>query len=221
MKQQIPNLATLSNLLSGVLGIILVSDGAMAWGAYLIVLGNIFDFFDGLLARALKVASPIGKELDSLADLVTFGVLPSLMLFHLCPTDSPLRYGVLVMAAAAAYRLAKFNTDTRQSEHFVGVPTPLNALVVASLPFILESQRLLPQQTGLLWVLLATAWLLSFLMVSEIRLLSLKFKNLQWKGNAERFVFLIGSLLLVLLLQFTAIPLILLWYLGCSQWYFK
>ena len=221
MKKHIPNLATLGNLLSGVIGIVWVSEGAFALGAYMILLGNLFDFFDGLLARLLKVSSPIGKELDSLADLVTFGVLPSLMLYFMAPTDSLLKFGVFVMAAAAAYRLAKFNLDTRQSEHFIGIPTPLNALVVASLPFIFEKADWLPQQSALLWILLGIAWLMSILMVSELPLLSLKFKELSWQGNQARFVFLGISLALVIGLQFVAVPLILVAYLLCSQWYFR
>ncbi|GGF17942.1 CDP-diacylglycerol--serine O-phosphatidyltransferase [Hymenobacter cavernae] len=191
--------------------------------AYLIGLAAVADFFDGLVARALHVSSPIGKDLDSLADMVSFGVVPGAILFKLLQLALPdslpswLTYLAFTVSIFSALRLAKFNNDTRQTNSFIGLPTPACTLVVASLPLILLHDSL--GVSGIIlnpWVLLGLTMLLSGLLVAEIPLFALKFKNLRWQDNSLRFVFLLLSVGLLLVLQATAVPVIILLYVLLS-----
>lgn len=214
IRKHIPNAITSCNLLSGCIGISLCFEGNIFFGAVMILIGATFDFFDGFAARMLKVSSPMGKELDSLADMVTFGVLPSVILYQLLVevlADSQLTYlpyVAFLIAVFSAVRLANFNIDERQSDGFIGVPTPGTALVIGSLPLILKyypefSPYILNEIT-----LIGIAIVMSYLMNAEIPLISLKFKTFGWKGNEGRFILIGSSLLLLIFLQVAALPLI-------------
>lgn len=218
IKRQIPNLITLCNLACGVLSVF----AALVWGyttqaALLICLGILFDFFDGLTARLLGVASPMGKELDSLADVVTSGVAPAAILYELTE-QTFINYGTqwmalffLLIPLFAAYRLAKFNLDTRQSHSFLGLPVPSQALVWVGVALTFER----PSAIGILIVSL----LLDVLMVSELPLFSLKFnfKDLSWKTNSIQYIFLIVCAVIIALLHdWIAISAIILWYILLS-----
>lgn len=220
IRQHIPNALTCCNLICGCLGIIEVLKGNLIWAPYFIWLAAVFDFFDGFAARRLKVSSPIGGELDSLADMVTFGVLPALLLFAmlgqaLLPVWVP--YLALVVAVFSALRLAKFNVDTRQTTSFIGVPTPANALLISSFPVILSND-----QGGFYSFinhpafLLSVAFIMSFLLVAEIPLFALKFKDFSWSNNRIKYIFLLLSLLLIIFFKFVAIPLIIILYVILS-----
>ncbi len=186
----------------------------------MIVLGAVFDFFDGMSARLLHVSSPIGKELDSLADDITFGLAPSAILFSVirempCPEWlQPLRaylpYLAFIMAAFSALRLAKFNLDERQSTSFIGLPTPANALFWGSL-VLGQYDRLLASGSHLPLLLLGIL-LFSWLLVAEIPLFALKFKNLSWKDNQPKYIFLLGCLP-CFLLGYSCFAAIIVWYI--------
>ena len=196
MKRHIPNTLTLLNLFSGCLGIYFVFQGELIMASYAIWLAAIFDFLDGFSARLLKVTSAIGKELDSLADMVTFGVLPAFMMMSLV-TDAPsgyLRFIPLIIALFAALRLAKFNTDESQSNSFVGMPTPAVAFFVSGLPFWMATNKELFS-----WpVVIILSVLLAVVMVLPIRMIALKFKNFTFKDNWDRYsLMLLGLVLLV------------------------
>lgn len=218
MKKHIPNSITCCNLISGCIAITFALAGDYKMAILLIVIGAVFDFFDGMMARLLGVSSPIGKELDSLADVVTFGVAPSAMLFSLLGEAqwpeglsacvvAKLPYVAFLMAAFSALRLAKFNLDTRQTSSFIGVPTPANALFWGSL-IVGQHDRLL--QISPLW-LVAGMLLMSYLLVAELPLFALKFKNLSWADNWFRFVFLLGCLP-CFLLGYSCFSAIIVWY---------
>ena len=226
IKRQIPNLITLCNLACGVLSVfVALAYHEPVLAAMFICLGILFDFFDGLTARLLGVSSPMGKELDSLADVVTSGVAPAAILFTLC--YSPLGYiGLrwllilfLLIPLFAAYRLAKFNLDTRQTHSFLGLPVPSQALVWVGLAL---SQQIDNSATGLPWLTVAIVVLsliLDVLMVSELPLFSLKFnfKDLSWKTNSIQYIFLIVCAVIIALLRdWIAISVIILWYIVFS-----
>lgn len=181
IKTQIPNLLTLLNLFFGVMGIIWVLDGNILSGAYFVLLAAGFDFFDGFVARLLKVQSDIGKELDSLADVVSFGVLPGLILFMMAKNQAEpqsfLPYWTLIVPMLSAYRLAKFNLDTRQSDRFIGLPTPSNALFISTLPYLMARWSIFENWLSSPIVLVILAWILALLLVAEIPLIALKFKS--------------------------------------------
>ena len=232
MKRNIPNLITLCNLLCGTIAAWQAVMGSLQYAAIFILLGIFFDFFDGLTARLLHVASPMGKELDSLADLVTSGVAPGFILFYVllrCADPSWLAFAALLIPLAAAWRLAKFNLDTRQASSFLGLPAPANALVWASVGFCFKCPAwtkiaLLPVPGLCNWlfsgvgpvVLALLAVICSLLMVTELPLFALKFKNLKWRDNRVRFIFLIASALQLLLFGIVGIPLIIVWYVLLS-----
>lgn len=188
-----------------------------------IILGAAFDFFDGMTARLLHVSSPIGKELDSLADVITFGLAPSAILFSLFrelqypEALSSLRqfvpYTAFIMAAFSALRLAKFNLDERQSTSFIGLPTPANALFWSSLTLGLHTW-LLSLPCGIVW-LLAGMLVMSGLLVAELPLFALKFKSLSWKGNRIKYIFLLGCLP-CFLLGYSCFAAIIVWYVALA-----
>ena len=224
MKKHIPNSITCCNLISGCIAITfaLYSEPHMAllW----IVIGAVFDFFDGMMARLLHVSSPIGKELDSLADVVTFGVAPSAMLFFqlgimdypsvLEPLRGVLPYSAFLMAAFSALRLAKFNLDERQTTSFIGLPTPANALfwgalIVGGSHWIESTKWMLP---ALLLLMLVSCWLL----VSELPMFALKFKQWGWKGNEVKYLFVATSAVLLAVFRVPGIALVIAWYVLLS-----
>lgn len=223
IKKHIPNTITCGNLLCGCVGIVEIFHGNMILSCGLLVVAAILDFFDGFAARLLKVASPIGKDLDSLADVVTFGVLPSIIIYQLILKSTETLSELwmpniaFLIAIFSAVRLAKFNNDPRQSEGFIGLPTPANGFLIASFPILL-------QQDAEFWTpiildkthLIIFTCVMSYLLVAELPLLALKFKNFSWKGNEARFIFLISSLVLLVTLQFTAVPIIILLYILLS-----
>ena len=208
---------TCGNLLCGCIGLVMTLRGHLDTAAWLIGLAAILDFGDGFVARLVKVSGPFGKELDSLADVVTFGVLPATMVFQLAwfAGLDIISYGAFLIAVLAALRLANFNIDTRQSESFIGLPVPANTLLLAAFPLM---ERYQPQYDTI-WkndVGLGMMIAFSFMMVSEIPLFALKFKSFGWAANQIKYSFLIASVLLLLFLQFAAIPLIILLYIVLS-----
>ncbi|MGY4385100.1 CDP-diacylglycerol--serine O-phosphatidyltransferase [Pedobacter sp. UYP24] len=222
IKKHIPNAITCANLFSGCIGIVYAFNGSLEIAAYFVLLSGIFDFFDGLAARALNVKSTIGKELDSLADMVSFGFLPGAVMFKLLQTsDYPseyLPYLGFIITVFSALRLAKFNVDTRQTEEFIGLNTPMNTLLIVSLPFI---NRDYPEIINSTLFLLGLIALLSWLLVSEIRIFSLKLSNLGWKENQFKYLFLILSVFLAVVLKFVAVPFILILYIAFSIVHFR
>lgn len=213
--RHIPNLLTCFNLLCGCLGIVFVLENRNMEAAYFVWAACVFDFFDGFSARALKVTSPIGKELDSLADVISFGLLPAVVMYKLWPADSGefLPFVSFSIAIFSALRLAIFNVDETQRDSFRGLPTPANALLITALP--LQSGVVMDWVT-LPWVLITITLLSSFLLVSPLELFALKFKNFTWQANKIRFTFLILSVLVLAFGQAPAIPLIIILYIGLS-----
>lgn len=222
IKKHIPNAITCANLFSGCVGIVCAFNGLLEIAAYFVLLSGIFDFFDGLVARALNVKSTIGKELDSLADMVSFGFLPGAVMFKLLEvsdyTSGYLPYLGFIVTIFSALRLAKFNVDTRQTEDFIGLNTPMNTLLIASLPFIKEDY---PQIIGSTYFLIGLIALLSWLLVSEIKIFSFKLKNTSWADNKYKYLFLILSVVLIPILKFAAVPFILIMYITFSIAHFR
>lgn len=221
-KKEIPNLITLGNLIAGCFGVLFVNEHNLTMASYMIALGLVLDFFDGFTARALKVESPLGVQLDSLADLISFGLLPSLILLELLVNscNASCYYGmggfykpyiVFALVAASAYRLARFNI-TPSSDSFQGIPTPANAMLIGSLPLIIAFQ---PELSGYVLhfnILLIYAVVMSYLLVGDFKVMSFKFKSFGWKGNEKRIIFLIFSIITLIFLKFAAIPIIILAY---------
>lgn len=217
IKKHIPNFITLLNLLSGSIGIIFLLKNQINWAAGMIWAAAIFDFLDGLAARLLCVKSTIGKELDSLADVVSFGLLPSLMVFHLLESGSRMSYYpymAFLIVVFSALRLAKFNVDTRQTESFIGLPVPANAIMISSFPFI-SAQYDFFMFSDPTWLLLVTI-ILSYLLVSNIPLFSFKLKGLGWKENRIKYIYLMTSVILLLIFHIAAIPIIITLYIVFS-----
>lgn len=215
----IPNFLTICNLGCGCVGLVAAAEGQLATAAYLIWAAAAFDFADGLAARALKAYSPIGGDLDSLADMVSFGALPSFIIYRLIEQApetglAGLAYVGFLIAVFSALRLAIFNVDTRQKEQFIGLPVPASALLVSSLPLgDLPVFRSLVSEPV---VLVLVTVVVSYLMVSPIPLLAFKFNGLAWKGNEVKFGFIGLALLLFFLLQVVAIPIIIIAYIILS-----
>lgn len=226
MKASIPNFITLLNLFSGCIAVIYALEGNMKLTALFVCIGIFFDFFDGLLARKLKVQSELGVQLDSLADMVTSGLVPGLVLFHLFglapqaswDTQGFLPYVGLFVTLASAYRLAKFNISTNQSDSFIGVPTPANALLIISLPLILEYQNTEALQALILapWFLTLLSLVSCYLLNAPIKLLALKFKTWRLKDNFYRYILILWSISLLIMFQFSGIPLLLISYILIS-----
>lgn len=214
--RHIPNALTLGNLICGCLGILLARQFPLYGPAYMVWAACVFDFFDGFTARALKVSSPIGKELDSLADMVSFGILPSITMFTWLEgtsSQSYLPYLAFMIAIFSALRLAKFNVDTNQQDSFIGLPTPANALFLTGLVFLQEPLDIVvTSQAGLLTITV----LFSLLLVSPLKLFALKFKNFTWKDNKLRFTFIGLAVLLLIWKQAEGIPLIIILYILVS-----
>jgi len=227
LKEQIANFFTLMNLVCGVGALLTIAD--LRTAGLFVLAGAVFDLLDGLVARALKITSEIGKQLDSLSDMVTFGVVPGLIANQLMSG-----YGVgfvaILIPVFSAIRLGKFNIDARQSKDFIGLPTPANALFWASLGIIVfdadsgspilsssyESSRMFDLFLNLMHdhrFLVLVVLITSALLVAPFRLMGFKFDNAGWKGNELKIILLIISLILVIILRFMAIPIILLLYI--------
>jgi CDP-diacylglycerol--serine O-phosphatidyltransferase len=247
--KQIPNLFTLLNLFLGATAIILIlqtgqtiafinNEGytmvdlpeKITWGALLIFLAAIVDFLDGFVARLLKATSPMGKQLDSLSDVVSFGVAPALIIYQLlrisyAQEENGLDISIafllpaLIIACAAAWRLAKFNLDESQQYSFKGLPTPAAGLFVASLPLILKFPPEMINITDFIlnkWILYVIIVLLSFLMVSNLPLMSFKFKDFGIKNNLPKYLMVIIGVIAAIFLQWIAVPILLVTYVIVS-----
>jgi CDP-diacylglycerol--serine O-phosphatidyltransferase len=265
-KKHIPNFLTCCNLACGCIAIVLAFQGSLVESTYLIGLAVVFDFFDGFVARLLKVSGELGKQLDSLADMVSFGVLPGVIMYQLIsvcilrskltdfdpfaafsgevqshsglPSWLPL-LGFLI-TIFSGLRLAKFNIDSRQSDSFIGIPTPANTILICSLPLILDLHapkglQAIPGLSAIAttfhsiaghtagpefiltpWFLLSLTVLMSFLMVAELPLFALKFKSFIWQKNKLRYCFLLMAATLLIIFKYMAIPIIIFLYVLLS-----
>jgi CDP-diacylglycerol--serine O-phosphatidyltransferase len=229
VKKHVPNAITCANLFSGCVGIVLAFKGELIGAAYAIFLSAIFDFFDGLASRVLKSFSGIGKDLDSLADMVSFGVLPAVIMYQLFleahqidKVSSWLNFAAFLIPVFSALRLAKFNVDTRQAENFIGVPTPANAILIASLPMIIHHHnRFYTPYLGNPFVLVAFVLVMCSLLVAEMPMMSLKFKNTDFNQNIYRYLLLLFSAILILFFKFAAVPVVIFIYIILSIIQFK
>jgi CDP-diacylglycerol--serine O-phosphatidyltransferase len=236
----IPNIFTSLNLLCGCIAVLFVASGDFISTAVFIFLGIVFDFLDGLFARLLKIQNKVGVHLDSLADMITSGLAPALIIVQLLSisiggeiidlnsifSDSDknaswvelVPFIGLMIAVASGYRLAKFNVDDRQSDSFIGLPTPANAIFIFSLPLILEFQNSEFIESIIInkWTLIALTLISCILMNSEIHLFSLKFKTFGFKDNFIKYLFIILCVISLILLKFIAIPVIILLYIVLS-----
>ena len=219
MKKHIPNTITCCNLISGCIATYWAFQGKCDMALLFIVIGAVFDFFDGMVARLLHVSSPIGKELDSLADCITFGFAPSAIIFsylspltsHLSPLTS---YLAFIMAAFSALRLAKFNLDERQAMGFIGLPTPANALFWGAL--IVGGGEWMADLPYAPYLLLLGTVISCYLLVAEIPMFALKFKTWGWKGNEIKYIFILSCIPLLLLLGVSGFAAIIAWYVVLS-----
>ena len=239
MKKHLPNFVTLLNVLCGSIAVLFAVNGNMPATALFVFLGIFFDFFDGLLARKLNVQSELGLQLDSLADLITSGLVPGLVMFHLLSltvddfslvnssnewSDSILGniqllpFLGLLITLASAYRLATFNISINQSDSFVGLPTPANALLILSFPLIMDYQNNDMMNNIILnpWFLIAVTLLSSYLLNAKIKLIALKFKTWAFKDNAVRYLLIFLAMVLLIVFKFAGIPLIILLYILMS-----
>ncbi len=233
IKRHIPNLFTLGNLLCGTVATIFAVRSEFTIVAFFVILGVILDFFDGFFARVLNVQGELGKQLDSLADMVTSGVVPGLVMFSLLNNSVPIfessiedsiawegikiewiqLFGLL-LTLAACYRLGKFNIDTRQLESFIGLPTPAMTLFVIALPLISNHTIKIILENP--YVLLGITVLLSYLMNANIRLLALKFKTFNFQDNLFKYLLILIAIVSIIALKILAIPLIILIYVMLS-----
>ena len=242
VKRLIPNLITLSNLTCGVIAIYCAVQGWLVIAALFVLLGAFFDFFDGMTARLLHVQSPLGKELDSLSDVVTFGVAPGLIALTMLGDVVPEKLWwlpciALLIPAFSSYRLAKFNIDERQTSSFIGLPTPANALIWLSLGTMHKlaasgavnnwmwsfgGWHAYQKMSGMIenpWFLVALIVLLCIALVCELPLFSLKFHNLKWSDNRVRYIFLILAVAMIVPLGVVAIPFVMILYIFLSICY--
>ncbi|WP_136480591.1 CDP-alcohol phosphatidyltransferase family protein [Cognatitamlana onchidii] len=242
MKQHIPNILTLLNLFCGSIAVLFAVNANFIVSAFFVFLGIFFDFFDGFAARKLQVQSELGLQLDSLADMVTSGLVPGIVMYKLLEftmevspvgtdfsgwemainwnglTYSGLPLFGLLITIASAYRLAKFNIDDEQQTYFKGLPTPANALLVLSLPLIVEFQNNDAINTVIFnrWFLLSFTVLSAYLLNSNIKLFALKFKDFSFINNKSRYIFILLCMVLLVVLKFVAIPCIILLYIFIS-----
>jgi CDP-diacylglycerol---serine O-phosphatidyltransferase len=222
--KQIPNTITCLYLLSGIIAILFSFEGRYDLSFYAILVASVFDFCDGFAARLLHSYSDMGKELDSLSDVVSFGLAPSLILFNFyseLPFESPynyLKYITLLIAIFSALRLAKFNIDTRQSSNFIGLPTPASAILISSLIAFSTYSPLIDESISYSFVIPLLSIFISYLLISEIDFFSLKIKSFSWQDNSSRYLYLITTLLLsalmivVLKIDWTGIVFVILFY---------
>ena len=225
LKSHIPNLLTCMNLLCGCLAVICALDAdsyLLIWATYLIWIAAIFDFLDGMTARWLKSYTELGKQLDSLADMVSFGLAPGMILYALIKDEATidkewLAFFALVIPVFSALRLARFNIDDNQSDSFIGLPTPANALLIGSLPLLmLKGHAAIAELIGSPEVLAAIGVVLSLLLISGVGMFSLKVKSLKWKGNLLVYSFLLLAAVILFLFPYSALPIIILLYILIS-----
>ena len=222
--RHIPNFVTCCNLLSGCIAAVMAFQAQYEAATLFIILGATFDFFDGMLARLFHVSGPLGKELDSLADDITFGLAPSVIVFSLFkevqypafmqPIEAYFPSTAFIIAAFSALRLGKFNIDPRQSSSFIGLPTPANALFWGSLVVGGHSFLTSPSFNALYLFILVL--LMSYLLVAELPMFSLKFKNLSWKDNQTSYIFLLVCIPLLAVFHISGFAAIILWYILLS-----
>ena len=225
IKKHIPNIITLLNLLCGCIALVFAVKENFEMAFYFVCLGIFFDFFDGFFARLFKVSSPLGLQLDSLADMVTSGVVPGYIMFQMLsnslstvPSLAFLPYFGFIITLGSCYRLANFNIDTRQTDSFIGLPTPANALFILSLPLIIKHSdslialELLTNHFVLLLITLISAYILN----AEIPLFALKIKKFNFKDNALQIVFVLISMVLLVLFQFSGVALVIVFYVMLS-----
>lgn len=225
IKKHIPNLITLLNLFSGCIALVYASEENFEMAFFFVCLGIFFDFFDGFFARLFNVSSPLGLQLDSLADIITSGVVPGFVMFKMLtnsvssdPSLIYLPYLGFIITLGSCYRLANFNIDTRQTDSFIGLPTPANAIFILSLPLILkntDSLILLELLTNC-WVLIIVTLVSAFILNAEIPLFALKIKKFNFKDNLLQIVFLLISLLLLIVFKFSGVALIIVFYVMLS-----
>lgn len=231
LKKYIPNAITLGNLLSGCIAVLFAVNDQMAYAAVFVAIGVFFDFFDGFFARLFKVQSEVGLQLDSLADMVTSGVVPGIVMYKMLVDASDNSWGSslpgessiiaylgFAISLASAYRLAKFNVDDRQTGSFIGLPTPANTLFILSLPLIVQYGDYAFAKAALenTYVLLAITAVSAFLLNAELPLFSLKLKSFGIKENGLRYFFVLACIVLLISLQYLAMPLIILLYVLLS-----
>ena len=218
IKKHIPNTITCCNLISGCISTYWAFCGNYEMALLFIIIGAVFDFFDGMSARLLGVSSPIGKELDSLADDITFGFAPSAIIFsYLCTFHIHLFFVpflAFVMAAFSALRLAKFNLDERQALGFIGLPTPANALFWGAL--IVGAGDWISTLPYAPYLILLGTFISCYLLIAEIPMFALKFKHWGWKGNEIKYIFILSCIPLLLLLRVSGIAIIIAWYILLS-----
>ena len=232
IKKHIPNIVTLGNLFCGTLATMFAVGGYFEMTALFVALGIFLDFFDGFFARIFKVSGELGKQLDSLADMVTSGVVPGIVLFVLLESNQQASYEIntefkvsmglpligLLVTLAACYRLAKFNLDKRQSESFIGLPTPAMSLFIVSLPLVQMHSDVdfVKDLIGNNYFLIGIAILFSFLMNSELSLFSLKFKNYGIKENLFKYILITLSIVLIVAFEYLSVPIIIMSYILLS-----
>ena len=227
IKQHIPNAITCGNLVSGCLSILFLTEGMPVKAAIMVFVAGLFDFLDGFAARLLHAKSPIGADLDSLSDMVSFGVAPGFIMCYLMDRASDLpNYMLLdidvlpvlafVLTIFAAIRLAKFNNDDTQTTSFRGIPAPGMALFIASLPLALVQVGHLTDGTLGFWVCLGITLIFSFMMVSRLRFFSFKMKSSRWKGNEVRWIFLIIAITGFSIFRMVALPFVMMLYILLS-----
>ncbi len=225
IKRHIPNIITLLNLFCGCIALVFAVKENFEMAFYFVCLGILFDFFDGFFARLFKVSSPLGLQLDSLADMVTSGVVPGYIMFTMLsnsvnsnPSLAYFPYLGFIITLGSCYRLANFNIDTRQTDFFIGLPTPANALFILSLPLIVKHSdslialELLTNNGFLLVITLLSAYILN----AEIPLFALKIKKFNFKDNVLQIVFVLISLVLLVLFQFSGVALVIVFYVFLS-----
>ena len=214
VKKHIPNRITCCNLFVGILAVLSAYNGSFYHVLAFVLLAAVFDFLDGMMARLLNAYSAIGKELDSLADMISFGLLPGMIAFKLLQeTTLPgwVAYFGFLLTIFSALRLAKFNIDDRQTSSFLGLATPANAIFWSGIAIQFSGA-----QDWNTYLLLPLVLLFSYLLICEIPMFSLKFKSLKWNENKIRYIFLIGSVVFLIMLQFSALSIVILWYLFLS-----
>lgn len=218
LKKHIPNTITCCNLISGCIATYFAFQGDYRTALLFIIIGAVFDFFDGMVARLLHVSSPIGKELDSLADDITFGFAPAAIIFSYLSaltanSQWPIAFLAFIMAAFSALRLAKFNLDERQALGFIGLPTPANALFWGALIGGLHGNQLYFE--GIEWCIIVGIFISSYLLISEIPMFALKFKTWGWKGNEIKYIFLL-TCIPMLFMGIFGLAAIIAWYVILS-----
>ena len=214
MKKHIPNFITCLNLFSGCVAAYLAFNGNYPGAFIAILLASVFDFMDGFAARLLKAYSAMGKELDSLADMISFGLAPGAIVFSLLTetgTNQWIPFLGFLIPVFSGLRLAKFNIDDRQTTSFLGLPVPANAIFWAGMVYSFS-----PLLMNNLWAFLILIGVFCYLLVSEFPMFSLKFKNLKWKDNQIQYLFLLGCLIILLIFRINAFALIIGWYIAVS-----